>query len=328
MDVIKRKIKLGILNILNLPIPFSLIDDNEYTININIVSLESILKSSDKIFCNINFDDQCPVYGQVKKRDFGGNVNGGITEKLKQFLDNNPNVAITSFVIPNFLGNTRNFNNRFLLSNFEYSSWIKYYSDLSNQYNIEFALHGLYHFQKENPFFQSYTEFAFKKGIEAMKCILEGIKVFKKVGWNITGFRQPGWDLSTEIDLPKIAKEVGLKYIASNSYNAGFNAGGIERVSNYYPTFIDGIINFPQNIELDWPIENIYAKIEELIAVKAFISIKGHFVDKKSINCLNGKNLIKLQKVIDYLRNNYNYIKFITLSDFSNKLDIMKNGEL
>jgi len=318
---VKKKIKRLLVLALKKPVPYSLVNKN-YTFRHNLLNLENFFRSLDYVYCNLNFDDLSPVFGEIKNRDYGGRISMGLTKELEYFLEANPNIAITQFVIPNFLGNTRLLRNEFLLTKDKYSHWIDYLTEFSEKFNIEYALHGLYHYQKNNPFFQEHTEFAFKNNEDAKNTIFKGISIFKALNWPITGFRQPGWDLSSEINLPEIAKELKLSYIASNSYDAGYNAGGIERVSNYYPTIIDNVINFPQNIELDWPIEKIYLKIDYLIKIKAMISIKGHFVNKGVSNSLTDVNLKKLYKIVHFLDEKYDgVIKYYTLNDLAKEIN-------
>ncbi len=319
MRKLKQFIKKTITTLTGNPLPLSL--SRKKFIH-KTIDLSHFFTTNQLIYCNINFDDQSPVYREIDGRDYGGSIDFGISKKLEFFLKQNPDIAITSFVIPNFKGNTKEFRNKFLLTNSEYLEWVNYYNNLAKRYNVEYSMHGFFHLQKENPFFQAHTEFAFKSHDQALECIQKSIKVFDSIGWPITGFRQPGWDLSSSVNLPEIAKKCNLKYIAANSYDAGYNASCIERVSNYYPTLVDGIINFPQNIELDWSIDKILNKIDFLVEIKAFISIKAHFVDKDLCNCLNEDNLIKLNKIAIYIKSNFNNkIKFVTLNTLSNLID-------
>lgn len=325
MIQIEKIIKRIAIQSFGFQLPISLVK-SKYQIPNRTEILENLFKSQNYVYCNINFDDQCPVYKQIDGRDYGGKINAGISRKLQLFLEQNPDVAITSFVIPNFKGNTKNFKDKFLLSNLEHSEWVTFYTELAKKYNLEYALHGYFHLQKENPFFQPYTEFAFKSHDQAINCIGKSIDVFKSIGWPVAGFRQPGWDISSTINLPEIAKMFDMKYLAANSYDAGYNSGGIERVSNYYPTIIDSVINFPQNIELDWPIDKILKKINFLVGIKALISIKAHFVDRDICNCLNQENIVKLNEITDYIRSNFNdRIKFATLNSISKLIKITNN---
>lgn len=99
-----------------------------------------------------------------------------------------------------------------------------------------------------------------------------------------------------------------------NSDNLGHDFGG-------NPTIINGLINFPQNIELDWEFEKILSEIDRLYNLRALISIKGHFVDKEFCNCLSLNNLKKLTKIVSYIRNTYkDSIEFITFADMAKRL--------
>lgn len=182
-------------------------------------------------------------------------------------------------------------------------------------------MHGCYHFQEENPFFARHTEFAFKHEDETHVAVRRGMQVFDKCGWQVSGFRQPGWDINSDLNICRVLKQLGVNYIAGSSLDAGFNSGGIERVSNYYPTLINGIINFPQNIELDWEFERIRTEIDMLCKLRGLISIKGHFVDKGVCNCLNEENLVKLGSVVKYINGSYaNRVEFITFTELAKKI--------
>lgn len=273
-----------------------------------------------KCFCNINFDDQCPVSSDHLGRDFGGNFKDGLAVEFKKFLEECPYAAVTSFVIPHYLGNKKG-NEKNKLSHQSNQDWLAFYNDLSEKFNVEYALHGCYHHQKENPFFAPHTEFAFKNENEAHVAVCRGMQIFDECGWQVSGFRQPGWDINSDISVCRVLNKLGLTYIAGSSLDAGFNSGGIERVSNYYPTVINGLINFPQNIELDWNFEKIKREIDRLYKLRALISIKGHFVNKGVCNCLDGENLKKLAGVVKYINSSYaDRINFITFTELAKRI--------
>lgn len=314
MKLNKSLLKKIIIVCFGKALPISL-SNNSAIDNIKKIELKEFFLNSGSIFCNINFDDQCPIYGEINGLDYGGNIVEGLSQKFKLFLEHNPEIAITSFVIPNFMGDSNGYKNKYLISKPEFAEWVKFYDDLAIKFNIEYALHGYTHHQTEIPFIQSHTEFAFKDNYNTQVYIKHGIDTLRQIGWEIEGFRQPGWDLSSVINLPLIMKDLGVSYMASNSYNAGYNTAYIERLSNFFPTTIHDIVNFPQNIELDWPYERIIETIKYIIDIKGFISIKAHFVNKKICNCLSDSNITKLDNVCKYLQTNYgDRIKFVTLS--------------
>ena len=266
-----------------------------------------------------NFDDQCPVSHDHLGRDFGGDPTHGLAVKFKTFLEECPYVAVTSFVVPHYLGSKKG-NEKSKLSHHSNQDWLSFYNDLSGQFNIEYALHGCYHYQKENPFFARHTEFAFKDENESLVTIHRGMQIFDECGWQVSGFRQPGWDINSDISICRVLNKLGVNYIAGSSLDAGFNSGGFERVSNYYPTLINGLINFPQNIELSWKFERIISEIDRLYELRALISIKGHFVDKDMRNCLSQNNIEKLTKLARYIRDKYkDSIEFTTFADLAKK---------
>lgn len=320
MNTLKERIKKQVTKIAGYPTPLSLAGHN-YRFPFKKIQVITPEQLGPKVYCNINFDDQCPVYGQFHGRDYGGRIEEGLTTKLVSLLSKHPEIAITSFVIPCFQGNLSKFRNKFLLSDEAHTHWVKYYTGLSQKFKLEFGLHGYYHRQKEISLFMPHTEFAFKRQPEALQLIQKGMAVFREVGWQAKGFRQPGWDLSTDIHIAEVAKKAGLWYIASNSLNAGLNAGGVERVSNYHPSLIEGVVNFPQNIELDWPIAKIYEAVDRCVFRKAFISIKGHFVDKGVCNCLSEENFSKLDLIAEYIKSKYpETVEFTTLSQLADKI--------
>ena len=316
---LKQMLKRGyIRNALGRRLPLSL-QPPDYESGAGFIEIGDCLGKNGQIPCNLNFDDQCPVSSDHLGRDFGGDLKDGLAVEFKKFLEECPYVAVTSFVIPHYLGNKKG-NEKNKLSHQGNQDWLAFYNDLSEQYNIEYALHGCYHHQKEVPFFARHTEFAFKDENEAHDVVYRGMQIFKECGWQVNGFRQPGWDINSDISICRVLNKLGLDYIAGSSLDAGFNSRGIERVSNYYPTVINGLINFPQNIDLDWDLERIRSEIDRLYELRALISIKGHFADKNVCNCLSQKNLEKLTKVASYINEKYkDSVEFITFADLAKK---------
>lgn len=315
---LKKFIKRSLLKITGCPLPLSFGSSDDVLCAPVKVLTPDIFQHS-KVFCNLNFDDQCPVHCDSQGRDFGGNPSDGLAVRFKEFLQACPYVAVTSFVIPHFLGNRRG-NVESKISHNTNREWLVFYNCLAEQYNIEYALHGCYHHQKENRFFSRHTEFAFKNQAAATSAINQGLSLFADAGWHAYGFRQPGWDINGDLSICSALKRCGLKYISGSSLDAGFNSGGVERVSNYYPTVVNGIINFPQNIELDWELDRICSEIDRLYDLQALISIKGHFADKNVCNCLSQKNLEKLTKVASYINKKYkDSVEFITFADLAKK---------
>jgi peptidoglycan/xylan/chitin deacetylase (PgdA/CDA1 family) len=316
----KRFIKKEIItHLLRRQFPISLVNKN-YTFPLECVVIENIARLDGKIPCNINFDDLCPIYHDETGLDFGGSIQKGLSVEIRKLLEDYPKIAMTFFVIPNAriysksILSQRVHKDRYDISHPCYVDWLNYYKSLSDTYNIEYAMHGHTHWQSENPFFSRHTEFAFKNEKECSQAIVAGRNIFQKAGLDAAGFRQPGWDVNSEFSLCRVLKECGYRYIAGSSNDAGFNAG-MQRVSNYFPSTVGGILNFPQNVLLDWSIRKIREEIDKIIGMKGLISIKGHFVDRGMPNSCSKGNLSKLRAILDYLLEKYDdSVEYMTLS--------------
>jgi peptidoglycan/xylan/chitin deacetylase (PgdA/CDA1 family) len=231
-----------------------------YKLPVEIKTTGNMVSQVGCIPCNLNLDDLCPEYYDERGLDFGGNVEKGLSVEIKRLLEDYPHVAVTFFVVPNsmdyhhFLLPFQHCKDKYDISSPSHVIWLEYYRSLAKTYNIEYAMHGCYHRQSENLFFSRHTEFAFKRRNETLQTIIEGKKIFKKAGLEAFGFRQPGWDINSDMSLCDVLKETNFEYIAGSSFDAGLNAVR-ERVSNYYPTRVNGLVNFPQNVLLDWCIE-------------------------------------------------------------------------
>jgi hypothetical protein len=307
MNLIKSLKRYIIKNFLKRNLPLSLTDLN-YSIPTTVKILDPL--PGNKIFCNINFDDLCPKYYDEDRLDCGGNISKGLSVELKKFLETYPDVSITFFVIPSCISlsnkprqrgsNAQGCN----IDSPENREWLNYYKDLSLQYDIEYAVHGCYHYQFENPFFGHHQEFSIKSEDESRIAVSKALYIFSDAGLMPKGFRPPGWGMNSDLSLILVLRENQFLYIAGSSYDGGFNIGR-QNVSNYYPSYINGLLNIPQNIELDWSINKIYSEIKHIVDQRGIISIKGHFVSGVFTNSLNKNNLQKLYQIVSFLKQNY-----------------------
>jgi hypothetical protein len=93
-------------------------------------------------------------------------------------------------------------------------------------------------------------------------------------------------------------------------------------VGSYYPTLINGLINFPQNVLLDWRIEKIYNQIDKIVGMEGMISIKGHFVSERMSNSFSSANIAKLRQALDYLSNKYDEkVEHFTLKQIAERIN-------
>ena len=290
----KKLLKKIFLKSRNMSLPYSL---SPARIGNQVLSL-------DEPIATISFDDQSPVFDVDRNIDYGI-INGVLDNYLEELL--NKNVAITSFVIPNF--NVNGFeDNQFILK--KHKLWYSKLKKLQSN-KFEVAIHGLAHYQNKIPF-QNHCEFAFISNNDFGIKLKKSIELFKEIGFDPKGFRQPGWDLSTDISLDTFSRN-GLDYIAGSSLDAGLNSNYLN-MDKIFPCRINNLINIPQNIELKWGFEKITNEIDRIIGLNGLVSIKAHFADNKVVNSLDKYNRIKLFEIVDYINQKHN-IQWKTFKD-------------
>lgn len=277
---------------------------------------------TDKVYCVINFDDLSPLPEKSKYIGRGGGLEDFVTKKQQQLLEQFPFIGITHFMIPRFLpADAYYFNkNRFSILNPVNKNWLDYYKTLASNYNIEFASHGVYHRQAENLLFARHTEFAYLDYKQSVKRLLESMAIFREAGFEPIGFRAPGWDMNTDLSLIDAVEAAGLKYAGLSSYDGGLNATR-QRIDYYHPVKIKGIINFPDNINIDWPLEKIKETIRMIVNMNGIITIKGHFSKHILTNSLSEENYLKLVETVKHIREEYRHtVEFATFKNVYEKL--------
>jgi len=281
-------------------------------------------------FC-LNFDDLSPFY--FAGYDFGGNLKGDLI-KQQEYLLNHSNIKITHFVVPksNFflpISNKThkiiNFRtNKFALNNEKNLDWLNYFRNLINDDKVEIAMHGFRHFN--NHYYKRHQEFYYDNYDEIKQKLLASKKMFEDAGIKVFGFRQPGWGIDKNFNLIKVLKELNFEYIAASSFNAGLNWEE-QRVDNFMPSWYQGILNIPQNIELDSSLDDIYKKIDLIVREGNLISIKGHFTNVKWItNNFRRNNFDKLKNIVSYLKQ-YK-IWYATFKDIADYFKIINKASI
>jgi len=256
-------------------------------------------------FC-LNFDDLSPFY--FARYDFGGNLNGNLI-KQQEWLLSHSNIKITHFVVPqsnfflpisNKIHKIINFRtNKFAINNGKTLDWLNYFKNLINDGRVEIAMHGFRQFN--NHYYKRHQEFYYDSYDEIKGKLLASRKIFEDAGIRVFGFRQPGWGIDENFNLLKVLKELNFEYIAGSSFDAGLNMKE-QRVDNYIPSWYQGILNIPQNIELDSSLDDIYKKIDSIVRESNLISLKGHFTNVKWItNNFRRNNFVKLKNIVGYL---------------------------
>lgn len=318
---VKKAIKINYLKLFNYNIPNSLQEENS--------NIKSELIQLNKVYCVLNFDDLSPLPDKSNHIGRGGDINDEISIKFLKLLNLFPNLGVTHFVVPNFHPSDNFYLfNKYSILNKSNTLWLEYYLDLKRKFNIEFACHGLHHRQYNNFLFSRNTEFAYTDYNSSLKLLKSSIELFVKAGLNPIGFRPPGWDINSDFSIIESIKDAGLKYGALNSYDGGLNAN-INRVSNTHPVLINDLVNFPDNINIDWPIELIKSEIKKLIDFGGIISIKCHFSKAYLTNSFSDVNYNKLISVLNHIINEYKSdVEFATFKNIYFeilKLNKMKN---
>jgi predicted deacetylase len=304
MLIDKTRIKRAVVqSLVRCPLPLSLSPLTRIGAA-EILTLKDFVSDPDDLVCNLNFDDLCPKYLDHDGLDYGGRPRVGVAGRLAALLERWPEVAVTLFAIPDATMRKRRWRigarPSYDISSPDHSDWLLFYNNLRSRHNLEFALHGLHHWQTENRLFGRQTEFAFKRPSEAEDSITRALAIFRSVGWEPTGFRQPGWGLTDDLSLLRVLQRCGLRYIAGSTPDGGLNANCV-RVAVDYPCVVMGIVNIPQNVNLDWTLEEMKTRCSDLASGSGLVSIKGHFVDRDDTNCLSAENLDKLLRLVEHL---------------------------
>lgn len=312
---LKQKIKKIYLRSILKAIPISLTTKN--------VLFDQEKIKLDKCFCVINFDDLSPVPDGNDIIGRGGSINDEVTIRFEKLMNMFPELGVTHFVIPNHIINDRQGildKGKFAVNDERNQTWTRYFLDLKKKYNIEFACHGLSHRQFNNFLFARHTEFAYLTLHESIKRLEIAKKKFTDIGIETIGFRPPGWDINSDLSIVEALKLTNFKYAALSSYDGGLNSNTL-RIEHFHPTKINGIINFPDNINLDWPIEKMIETIEQIIKEGGLISIKGHFTNDTLTNSFSETNFEKLIHVLSYLKSDHNDdFEFGTFKDVYNSI--------
>jgi hypothetical protein len=273
---------------------------------------------TDKVYCVINFDDLSPIPDSSKYIGRGGDLKDLVTVRQTALLKLFPFIGITHFMVPNFIPSDYYYifdRKHYSISDNANREWMEYYKSLGEKYNIEFSSHGVYHRQAENLLFARHTEFAYLNYEQSLKRLRDSIERFQHVGINPYGFRAPGWDMNSDLSLIDAIAKAGLKYAGLSSYDGGLNST-VQRVSFYHPVLIKGVINFPDNINIDWPLDQIKNTIKKIVEIKGIIAIKGHFSKDTLTNSLSEVNFNKLVETIRFIRSEFNQqVEFATFRD-------------
>ncbi|HKW67403.1 MAG TPA: DUF2334 domain-containing protein [Terriglobales bacterium] len=296
------------------PLPLGLAPDRREDLQRRV--LRDRLRRS-RILVNVNIDDFAPYCSSDGSIDLGGDPHDGLTRELQALLKDFPALRLTLFVIPDLRLASFSRQPSAGIADGRNAQWLNHYRAWSEEGRVELAAHGLHHLQTENRLFQRHIEFAFKTGSEANTAVRKAAAIFLRAGLPVTGFRPPGWGLNCDLSLLRVIAESGFAYLAGSSLDGGLNHGR-QRVSNYFPTLIGGVLNLPQNVLLDWPKSQLFGTVDRIIRARGMVSIKAHTRWNGSPNQLTAPALAKLRWLLAAIAQRYgDAIQYATLYDIA-----------
>ena len=263
----------------------------------------------------LEFDDFCTKSKKTAEYDYGGDPDSGICLEFEEFLRKNPKVKATIFTIPNakFIGknyyNHKTYpENEFLITTPQHKKWLSWIKSKEFKERNEIAVHGLYHLQMEKKNFLPFCEFEFKDEKQSKEAIQKSLYIFKKAALKPVGFKPPTWAIghNSGFDFIKALKKSKFKYVCLSSPVSGLNWEK-KTISNIFPQKYENMLNIPQNINMNWPIEEIKEKIDEIIRLNGIITPQLHFNEEDNwmSDGIGKRNLAKLQEIIDYINEKY-----------------------
>ena len=298
-----------------LPVPLGLAPDGREALRRRV--MRDQLRRRDRILLNVNIDDFAPYCSSDRSIDLGGDVQGGLACDLQALLRDFPALRLTLFVIPDLRLPLFSRQPSARIADGRNAKWLNHYRAWSEEGRVELAAHGLHHLQTENRLFQRHIEFAFKIPAEARTAVKKTAEIFLRAGLPLTGFRPPGWGLNRDLSLLRVIVENGFAYMAGSSLDGGLNHGR-QRVSNYFPTLIGGVLNLPQNVLLDWPKSQLLGTVDRIVRARGLVSIKAHTRWNESPNQLTAPTIAKLRWLLAALARRYGgAIEYATLYEIA-----------
>jgi len=263
------------------------------------------------------FDDLSPRSRVNSKYDDGGLPNKGINKLFSDFISNYPHLKCTMFLIPEISTDSEgwcksqiNYDSRFNIT--KYPSFLKYWKGFKN---IELAIHGTYHYQKD-VFYFPYKEFEYKSFSSTKKHLTYSISVFNKANIKFSGFKPPAWAIG-QLPNPNLVNCLSqlnsFDYVCLSRPGEGLNKYE-NIVSDTFITSFNSLINIPTNIFLSEDLSTIFKKIDFIYKQKGNIVLQGHFTSSDRLpDGVDNSNILKLEKVLKYLKK-YPNIKYLKLN--------------
>lgn len=271
---------------------------------------------------NLQFDDASAKDGVSDPYDYGGNPDGALVRSYLRLLEEEPELQVTLFVIPDPTFREKGFYRGVVPD----GTWAldrrwAFSAFLKTLPRTEIANHGLHHYQDEVRYFLKAREFEFKTRAECRETIDRSQAIFERAGFLPIGFKPSGWGIGHNADfgLLEALSDSGFSYVALSSPVSGLNWDR-NRVSNIYPQFVGGLLNIPQNVSLSWALPVILKTIDAIIERRGVVTIQGHFCeqDRWMEDGIGPRMVEKIRDVMAYVKARYSdQIWFAQLADIA-----------
>lgn len=155
---------------------------------------------------------------------------------------------------------------------------------VSNNY-ISVGMHGYHHNQRNILGYHPYAEFEFSAVAEDLVRLHLMEESFKNAGLNSRIFKPPAFGIGTfqSKDFLSALKQLeSVKYVCLSTPNNGLNINN-HAVSHVNETYLNSLINIPQNINLLWNYEVIEKVVTEICKVNGIIHPQFHAVSPKAL---------------------------------------------
>jgi hypothetical protein len=82
---------------------------------------------------------------------------------------------------------------------------------------------------------------------------------------------------------------------------------------------INGVLNIPENLPVDWPLDRLLAGVDDIWREGGIISIKAHVSDSgRTVNALTSSNLDKLHRLLSTMKSRYgDAVEYATLGQIA-----------
>lgn len=227
---------------------------------------------------NLQMDDCCPKDSHYDCFDYGGDLKGPLWRHLEDLLTH-PKLRVNLFIISDAI---------FVEKGFYRGEWARgtwsvlnhpaFVEKIKSYPRVEPSCHGLYHYQDNVKHFLKAREFEFLNKQISRIHVEKAFELLDRVGFKPRGFKPSGWGIghNSGFGLLEALKTVNLSFSCLSTPISGLN-WEMNRVSNIYPSYYEGLLTVPQNVSLNWTLERILYEADRIVDQNGIITLQGHF---------------------------------------------------